>query len=245
MTGIVATLEGGSSSLTTYFHPELELDDRFTYACALLDFTYKPAPNVHEKNNKFHYAKLKFINANNYVIEMPTGSYSFQDIANFIERESEKNGNRIKIRFNKETLKVTMDTNNKDICINFQDHPNSIGGLLGFDSEVYCGRKQYESQHAMKIDTTKRIRIDCDLTTGTFHNGSITHTIHEFELTQNQLDLDDSFGYIITEQPRNLIYLPITRRRISNINITAFNQDGEPIEVDGGHISCRVHIQRC
>lgn len=245
MTGIVATLEGGSSSLTTHFHPELELDDRFTYACALLDFTYKPAPNVHEKNNKFHYVKHRFINTENYVIEIPTGSYSFLDIANFIERETEKNGNKIQMRFNRKNMKVTIDTSNKDICFNFKDYPNSIGSLLGFNAEVYCGKKQYESQQAMKIDTTERIRIDCDLTTGTFLNGSITHTIHEFDLNQHEFNLDDSFGYIITEQPRNLIYLPITRRRISSINISAFNQDGEPIDIDGGHISCRIHIQRC
>lgn len=89
----------------------------------------------------------------------------------------------------------------------------------------------------MNIQSVGNIRIDCDLITGSFHNGKSTHTIHEFAPTVEA-------GCKISEQPSSLIYLPVIKRRINEVNITVVDQMGNLIDFRGEEITCRIHIKR-
>ncbi|DAC81327.1 penton [Mayetiola barley midge adintovirus] len=217
MSSTTITLSGSSSTLSTYFHPEIELDDRFNYSCSLLDFhTYNVVPNVHENNNKFYYADA----ANNsvfYSIIIPVGTYEVSEICEHITRQLiEKN---FVMRGNKNTLKCEIET---DLTIDFTVE-DSIGSLLGFSKKILENSLSYESDKLVNINSINCIRIECDLTTGSFHNGKGTHTIYEFTPKV-------AAGYKISEQPRNLIYLPVVKRRINTVNIDIVDQDGELID---------------
>lgn len=82
MSAITVTLSGKTSTLLSYFHPEIELDERFSYSCALLNFhTYNSIANVTQKNNKFYINNGK----HTYVASIPEGCYEVKDITEYIK----------------------------------------------------------------------------------------------------------------------------------------------------------------
>lgn len=232
MSSITVTLTGNSSSLNAHFHPEIELNEQSSYSCSLLDFhTYNSIPNVYENNNKFHF--LNNETGQTEKIRIPVGSYEISDIATYLQSVLGGLGITFNMKGNKNTLKCVIET---DITIDFTKE-DSIGSILGFDKRVLSGEKMYKSDRIVNIYDINTIRIDCDLTSGSFHNGKHTHTIYEFSPSVNP-------GYKINEQPRNLIYLPIVRRRIGTLNISIVDQYGTLIDFRGETITCRLHIKK-
>lgn len=234
MSSITLTLTGDSSSLTSHFHPEIELDKRYNYSCCLLDFsTYNSIPNVHENNNKFYY---KHANTDKYkIIEIPVGSYEIDDIGVYLSKVLHKIDPKINFRLtgNKNIMKSIIETS---VTIDFTK-PGCIGKLLGFDRKILHDSTNYTSDNIVNIQHISAIRIDCNLTSGSYHNGKNTHTIYEFNPTVNP-------GYKIIEKPKNLIYLPMNRHRLNNVNITIVDQNGEFINFRKELITCRIHIKR-
>lgn len=247
MSSITVTLTGNTSSLTAHFHPEIELDEKENYSCCLLDFnTYNTIPNIHSKNNQFqYYVREKYqiskqkndagdiIDVN--MVELPIGSYELTDIAEYLSNTLRRLGKNIKLTANKNTMKCIIETS-AEMIIDFTKH-NSIGKVLGFNSKLLAGQTTYVSDHSVNIQDTTVVRVNCDLVTGSFHNGQITHTLYEFYPEADP-------GRKIIEQPRNLIYLPIVRRRINSINISLLDQEGKLVDFRGEQICCRIHIKR-
>lgn len=233
MKSITVTLTGNSSTLTTYFHPEIELDG--SYSCCLLDFSMSDSMIVTKNNNKLHYqVVLKFRPDQYGLIEMPIGVYKFDNVADFIEKEMKSRGHNLKLRADMGTMRTTIEAP-ENICLDFTKH-NSIGKLLGFDDETICGGRK--SEHDIQnIHDIAVILINCDLIAGSFYNGVPSHTMHEFT---PQIDSN----YKINEQPKNLIYLPLVRRRINSIHITVVDQNGELLNLLGKQIRCRIHIKK-
>lgn len=226
------TLTGNSSSLSASFYPEIQLDDRYNYSCCLLDFfTYNSIANVDETNNKLYYSVKE--DAALESIRVPDGSYELDEIAAYIHEQFDKLKLTFRMYGNKNTMKCTIKT---DLCIDFRVR-DSIGSLLGFNNVILSGQSKYLSDNVIKIQPINSIRIDCDLTTGSFHNGQSTHTLYEFCPTVKP-------GYKIVLQPKNLIYLPITRRTISTLSIVIVNESGKHIDFRGETITCRLHIKR-
>lgn len=232
MSSITLTLCGNESTLSASFHPEIELDDRFSYSCGLLDFyTYNSIPNVHEGNNQFMYVH----NGKAEIFEIPVGSYEIDEIANYLNRYFETQEIVFIMRGNKNTLRCLIKCD-PNLTIDFTI-ANSIGPLLGFSSRVLENRDYHISDKPVNITHITSIRVDCDITTGSFHNGRNTHTLYEFSPSVSP-------GYKISEQPRNLIYLPVVRRRINTINVAIVDQDGHLVDFRGEGITCRIHIKR-
>lgn len=231
MTSITLTLTGNSSLLHSSFHPEIELDDRFSYSCSLLDFyTYNSIPNIHNGNNKLHY-QLE-VRGEKQVLEIPVGSYELNMIGAYLEKEFHGRGIQFRMHSNANTMKCRIES---EIFIDFTQ-PNSIGSVLGFNRKLPAFGVHTSDQIA-NIQSVNSIRIDCDLTTGSFHNGRSTHTIYEFSPSVDP-------GYKINEQPKHLIYLPVIRRRINELNISIADQDGKLVDFRGEKITCRIHIRR-
>lgn len=236
MSSITITLTGRSSTLTAYFYPEIELDKQFNYSCALLDFyTYNSIPNVHRKNNQFHY----WIGSENEVkrnkiLSIPPGCYELDEIGSFLRENLAKDNIDFKLITNRNTFSCSIESTN-NVQMDFT-RPGSIGSVLGFDKYL-AGDTIYESNQNVNIQNINSIRVDCDLTTGSFHNGESTHTIFEFSPSVRP-------GYKMNIQPKNLIYLPITRHRINSITITIVNQNGQLIDFRGEEITCRIHIKK-
>lgn len=234
MTSTTLTFSGNSSLLSAYFHPEIELDESSNYSCSLLDFTtYNSVPNVHEGNNKFHYF---WKNQLPTFIEIPVGSYELEDISKFLNNYFVSKKIRFKMVGNKCTMKCYIECE-PNLVIDFHAQRSSIGPLLGFDKRVLCDKEMYKSDHPINIHHINTIKIECDLTSGSYHNGRNTHTIYEFSPSVSP-------GYKIIEQPRNLIYLPVVRRRINTVNITIVDQNGKLVDFRGETVSCRIHIKK-
>lgn len=226
------TLTGNSSSLSSSFYPEIQLDERYNYSCCLLDFfTYNSIANVDETNNKLYYSAIGTDEFQ--VISVPVGSYEVDEIAVYINDQFKELNHNFKLNGCKNTMKCTIET---DLHIDFCRH-DSIGSLLGFINITLSGQSKYVSENVIKIQPINSIRIDCDLTTGSFHNGQSTHTLYEFCPTVKP-------GYKIILQPKNLIYLPITRRRINTLNISIVDELGKYIDFRGETITCRIHLKR-
>lgn len=232
MSSITLTLTGNSSLLRTCFHPEIELNKEYNYSCSLLDFyTYNSIPNVHENNNKFHYSTSE--QSETEVVTIPVGSYEIKTIAEYLESELRTRKHTFRLHANTNTMKCKLES---DVHIDFTQ-PNSIGSVLGFNKRTLVSGEQHTSDNVVNIQNVNSIRIDCDLTTGSFHNGKSTHTIYEFSPGVDP-------GYKIREQPKHLIYLPVTRYRIGELNISVVDQDGKLIDFRGEKITCRIHIKR-
>lgn len=232
MSSITVTLTGNSSSLSTNFYPEIVLDVRFENSCSLLDFhTYNSIPNIHERNNTLAYT-YKNISTE---IEIPIGSYEVEDLINYINHHFRQEGLEFELRSNNNTFKCYIKCS-PDMTINFA-RPKSIASVLGFAEFDLSGKKYHYAKKPVNIQNLDVVRIDCDLTTGSFLNGDNTHTLYEFSPSVSP-------GYKINEQPSNLIYLPVVRKRINTINLRIVDQTGRLVDFRGESITCRIHIKR-
>lgn len=231
MKSVTLTVTGKTSSLNSYFSPEIELDERFSYSCCLLDFyTYNSIPNVHEDNNKFYYS---IDGGKSYqVLTLPIGSFEVAEILYFLNTELQQRDVMITISADRNTMKCSI---NCEAHIDFTRN-DSIGPILGFTRRM-LGKGSFKSDRIINIQRINNLRIDCDLISGSFHNGEKTHTIYEFDPSVDP-------GYKINEQPKHLIYLPVVRRRISTVNISILDQNGELVDFRGENITCRIHIKR-
>lgn len=231
MTSITLTVTGNSSSLNTYFHPEIELDERYDYSCCLLDlYTYNYIPNINDKNNKFYYAEE--MNHEFQEIMIPVGSYELDGIIDYLYKMFAAKKIKCKFKVNKLAMKIDISC---DIIIDFT-RPDSIGSVFGFDKRI-LPKRIHQSDNIVNIQNVNNIRIDCDLTAGSYHNGKRTHTIYDFSPSVDP-------GYKINEQPKHLIYLPVIRRRINTLNFSIDDQDDELLDFRGEQITCKVHIKR-
>lgn len=249
MNSITLTVTGNSSELTTNFHPEIELDPQANYSCCLLDFySYNSIPNIDERNNKLYYTidesgdvnqetneiRKKPVGSKNMngTITVPVGSYEIAGIIDYLTKAFEAKKRIFRMSANKHTMKCKLDT---DVTIDFMRR-DSIGSVLGFGNRI-IPPGVYTSDNIVNIQHLNNIRIDCDLTSGSFHNGVGTHTIYEFSPTVDP-------GYKMNEQPKHLIYLPVIKRRINTLTISIVDQNGDLIDFRGEQITCRIHIKR-
>lgn len=241
---ITMTITGQDSNLSASIHPEIELDSRYNYSCALLDFySYNSIPNVHEGNNRFYFYKPEKVYPEFgkeetvdvlHGIYIPVGSYELKNLISFLDAEFKKQKVDINILLNENTLRCVIKT---DVTIDFT-LPDCIGPLFGFGSYVLAKERMvFKSDNIINIHHVSNIRINCDLITGSYHNGESSRTIHEFSPKA-------AVGSKIRERPTNLIYLPIVKRRINTLNFAVVDQDGNFVNFRGEKITCRIHIKR-
>lgn len=230
MSSTTVTLTGSSSELTAHFFPEIDLDSRFEYSCGLLEFvTYNSIPNITEINNKLH-----FIGDDHEMntLTIPIGSYEINEIGDYIKDELKKRNIDFKYSINKNILKTQLWSNT-----GIHKLDNSVLNLFGFKGDFFAPGRNYLSTLPVNISSINTIRIDCNIVTGSYINGSKTHTLYEFAPTTDT-------GYKIVENPRNIVYLPITSKKISLIQILLLDQDGKRVDFRGETISVRIHIKR-
>lgn len=232
MSSITLTLTGEKSELNANFYPEIELNDQFDYSCALLNFyTFHSIPNIHSGNNILSYT----YDGDTVDVLIPTGSYELDEIAEYFNKYFMVMTIPFKMQGNKNTQRVEIECD-KNFILNFQIE-NTIATVLGFKQTILQGSDYHISDTIVRITNLTAIQIKCDLTTGSFHNGKNNHTLYEFSP-------DVEAGYKIVENPRNIIYLPISTRRISTVNIWIVDQDNNPLDFRGETITCRLHIKK-
>ena len=97
--------------------------------------------------------------------------------------------------------------------------------------------ERHISEHPVDILKVNAIKVDCNLTTGSYNNGDLGHTIHEFFPAVGA-------GYKIIESPQNIIYLPIIKTpEINRIIVSLVDQDGDLINFREEVITVRLHLK--
>lgn len=246
MASLTVSFTGKSSVLRADFFPEISLDPYADYCCALLDFTtYNSIPNIIEgKNNEFKFKKEKTkagggknAEYEEKTIELPTSMYEIEDILKYLR--SELNAMKVSLTYDISEASSTVQ-------ISFDPEIIWLGGTLlnviGFkndnNSRTFKSKWKYRSDHIAKITDIDVIRIECDIISGSYINGKLCHTIHQFS------NCKVAPGYKFIEVPRHIVYLPIKERQLRSIQISVVDQDGNLVDFRGEQISCRIHIKK-
>lgn len=220
------TLKDRSSVLNATYFPPIDLS-RGHWSIALIGLeTYNSIPNITEKNNKLHLEGGGFV-------EIQPGTYDIDDL-NEVLKES---GKGIELRANNNTFKSQIRTQEETIIFN---RDGSIGPLLGFSRDRVLERnavKFYESDKEVDILPINTIRVECNITTNSYLNDRLIHTIYGFFPTVGP-------GYKIVEAPSNVIYLPVSVEELHHLELRIVDQDDRLVDFRGEEIIVRLHLRR-
>lgn len=233
------TLQGIDNVLSVNYYPPIDLDLKDSYCLGLIGFhSYHTIPNIEDNSNKFFYGDKK-------QIVIPPGSYEIANIETYIQNQlliNRKNdspkvdGDKLlSIKPNNNTLKCEIKS---EFDIDFSSS-ESIGKLLGFSGSrgVLKSGIVHESDLPVEIVKVNTIRIECNIITGAYYDSKLSHTLFEFTPTVDP-------GYAIIIEPRNILYLPVNTKSISDITIRILDQDGNPVNFRGEKILIRLELKR-
>ena len=223
----------------TKFNPPLQLDKNKTYEIALVNLeTYYSFPNITAQNSVFRYSPDA--GGNWFDINISVGSYDIEDLNDAIQQGMRKNGHYDKVN-NDYYITLSANPNTLRSILNIQPgyqvmfkHNNSLNSILGFESSVYTGYA--ESEHVVNILSINSILVNIDIISGSYVNGTAQPTIFSFFP-------DVSPGYKIIENPRNLVYLPVTLDTIHHLETWLTDQDGKLLNLRGESVTVRFHLK--
>lgn len=244
MTSFTVAFSGHTSTLYADFFPEIILDAYSKYSCGLLDFTsYNSIPNISDKkqNNTFQFKKKKSKSSNDGVVDgtitFPTGAYEIEDILKYLKQQ---------LASHKVNLEFAISVATSRVQIIFDVDVEWISGLvlniIGFKQQqqthIFKAKTSYWSNDIVKITDIDIIRIECDIVSGSYINGKECHTIHQFSHCKT------APGFKFIEIPQHIIYLPMEKKQLRNIQIRVVDQNNNLIDFRGEQISCRIHIKK-
>lgn len=252
MTSFTVAFSGHTSTLYADFFPEIILDSYSKYCCGLLDFTsYNSIPNISDKkqNNTFH-LKKKIESSNNGAVEttsevdetitFPTGAYEIKDIVKYLKEQLASHNVNLEYEISVATSRVQIIF---DVDIEWIS--GSVLNIIGFQQQqeqqlphIFKAKTSYWSTDIVKITDIDIIRIECDIVSGSYINGKECHTIHQFSHCKT------APGFKFIEIPQHIIYLPMEKKQLRNIQIRVVDQNNNLIDFRGEQISCRIHIKK-
>ena len=223
----------------TKFNPPLQLDKKKTYEIALVNLeTYYSFPNITAGNSLFGYSSDDGVNW--FDIKISEGCYDITDLNDTIQQEMRKNGHYdsanedyyITLSANPSTLRSILNIH-LDYQVDFRPN-DSLRTVLGFKSLVYTGYT--ESENVVNILSINSILVNIDIIAGSYVNGVAQPTIFSFFPNVSP-------GYKIIENPRNLVYLPVTLDTIHSLETWLTDQDGKQLNLRGESITVRFHLK--
>ena len=225
---------GNETLIKNRFNPAIELDKKKKYEIALINLeTYYSFPNITTTNNRLKYSPD---NGTTWIdICIDEGCYEITDINDIIQRKMRQNGHDehgVKIVGNPNTLRAILSMS-AGYKIDF-GYDNSLKSVLGFTGSIYDGYN--ESEEVVNIMSINSIRVNIDIISGSYVNGSVQPTIYSFFPNVSP-------GYKIIENPRNLVYLPITLDTIHSIETVLTDQDGNQLNLRGETLTIRFGIR--
>lgn len=223
---ITLTLKGDSSELSCDIFPPLEVEHA-SQLCLLSLYTSNSIPNIDPLCYKIAFNSTP---ANCHTVEIPTGTYELESLESSI-RKLLPSSVRFVLKADVNTLQCMMQSSAE---IDFTVE-NNISKLLGFDSKKYEPKTIHVSRNIVNIMRVNSIKIECNLTTGSFNNGIPDQTIHEFSPSVPP-------GYKISEAPLHPVYYPLVRSCISKVDVALKDQDDNLINLRGEPITIRLQI---
>lgn len=221
MESLTLTLSKNHSILDAYYYPPIELSPNKNYVLGLVELlTFNSIPNIDSKNNKIY--------IENQEITIPIGSYEIGDIEKYLQNQNIN----ITIQPNNNTLRCEIKC---DRDINFKPK-NSIGQMLGFEPRVLIANTLHISDSPVAILNINTLRVECNITSGSYINNQKGHCIHEF-YPQNPP------GFRVIETPSPIIYLPVVVRAIDHLQLRIVDQNGDLVNFRGETITIRLHIK--
>ena len=217
------------SDWVMHFPIPIELDQQINYELGMIFFSvYNTIFNINFSNNELKY-KVREEDPWKEVHITP-GAYELKNLDTYlkslfpdlIKLEPELTSSRCKM-----TIKMIIDFT----------HQLSFAKLLGFEPEVY---KQgvHISQNKINISDINTINIECDLIQGGFYNGIKDNIIYDFPAFTVPV------GYKIIERMNPPLYLPITRKIISDIRFRILDQNGNIISFNKEEINMSLHLKQ-
>lgn len=218
-------LSGKSNVLESVFSPPITLDPRRNHYIGLVEFVaFNAIPNVDHTNQSFRYGPDKT------EIIVPKGAYEVDAINKFLQ--SKMGAENITLKANNSTLRCSIDSKFEiDFSLS-----GSIGPMLGFDRRIYPANTPFESEFPVKIMVVQTIRIDCNIASGSYVNGSVSHTVFAFSPNVPP-------GFKMTLSPRTIIYNRINTHVIDRLRISVVDQDGTPVDFGEELVTIRLHIK--
>ena len=112
-----------------------------------------------------------------------------------------------------------------------------VRSLLGFDAKIYkFGR--HESEHLVDIMSVNSILVNCDIIGASRINGIEAPVIYNFFPNVSP-------GEKIIEEPKNLIYVPVTLSIISRMTCWLTDQDKNDLDLRGEKLTISFHLKSC
>jgi hypothetical protein len=224
---------------STRFLNPIKLNQNRRYECALQYLgTSNYLINITEKNNMFYY---KYENIY-YTILFEKGAYEISDIGAEIKRVmtlrnhySEKEPSFI-LSTKNETFKSVIEIKSDKLSIDFKQ-PNTFRNILGFEPKI-LNKGYHVSDNTIQITSSSSIMINCDLISGSYHNGVEKNILHSFPAM-----LVPS-GYRMNIFNSNLLYLPVNKSVIDNIMFKITDDNFEVVDLKGEKISLGIHIRQ-
>jgi|TARA_Y100000289_G_scaffold66182_1_gene81856 hypothetical protein len=234
-------LDSRSSRIKTNFNPPIQLEKDHIYELGLLNLeTYFSFPNIDSSNNYFRYSPNN--GSTYYEISIPTGSYSFIDVANYLQQKMKDNGHYNQIDdYYEITFSANVNTLQSVMVVESgykvdMTASNSVAKFFGFTGQIY-GSGTHTSQNLVNILSVNSVRINCDRISGSYVNGSQSTCLYSFFPSVNP-------GAKILESPRNVLYLPLVNTgTISSLTVEITDQDGKQLDFRGENISIRLQLR--
>lgn len=132
---------------------------------------------------------------------------------------------------------IVLDSNAEYVCglVNFQTiNKNESNNRLYRVIDSIISQK---TDGVTKLNPMNVIKIECNITSGSYSNDSVAHTIYDFYPSI-------PFDHRIVEVPRNVIYLPLTKNVIDNLTVRLVDQNNQLINFRGVDINLRLHIKK-
>lgn len=233
------TLIGRENVLSANYFPPVELNSNQQYALGLIGFyTFNSVLNVDASNNRFVY--LHTLTGESCTIVIPPGNYEIDTLGEYIQQQMIEGGKEVDV-----DDVFCLRANNSSLCCEVKSShdidftaANTPARMLGFTPNVYKRNTRHQSDLSVEILKHRIVRVECNIVTGAYLNSEEAHTLYEF-------DVDVEPGYKISQEPKNIIYMPIKQRDfISNITLRVVDEKGLPIDFRGEQIIVRVELKQ-
>ena len=107
--------------------------------------------------------------------------------------------------------------------------------MLGFANRVYK-EGIHESENVVKILSIDSILVNVDMIGGSYVNGKTQNTIYSYFPNVSP-------GYKIVENPRNLVYFPITLDKIPKMETVVTDPTGKQLNLCGENLMIRYQLR--